>query len=251
MAQRLGIFSTAVCFPGGHTGARCLTWLKAQEFAVAAFPQVTETRMGWVARAAGSETTFLGRDRPIEEEPWNEAMTYLGGEIRPGDMIAICGSLPGWRTALAEPLRQFLHDCGQEAFVALDTYGAPLATLLNCPIDLVKINLQEFRFLLPTGTGEVGLKDLSAIAQEHPNVKRWVVTSGSGPVIALDQDKKPTRLDPPPVEQASAVGCGDVLLAGILHAFATGQVRLAEAVERALPLAAANAASPGIADFEL
>jgi subtilisin family serine protease len=69
--------------------------------------------------------------------------------------------------------------------------------------------------------------------------------------VGLDEDGKRFRFDSPAVEVVSAVGCGDVLLAALMHGLVTDGLSLEGALTRALPLAAANAASPGIADFEL
>ena len=56
---------------------------------------------------------------------------------------------------------------------------------------------------------------------------------------------------PPPVRAVSATGSGDVLLASLLHAhFQLGKT-WPEALTFALPLAAANAAHEGIAEFPL
>lgn len=253
MAQRLGTFSTAVCFPGGHTGDRCIAWLNTQSFAVQAFRQMAETRAGWVVRdSAGIETTFLGCDRHVEEEPWVAAMHHLAHALKPGDMLAICGSIPGWRPALADPLGRLLDRIAGNVFVAVDTYGAPLTDLTQYPIDLVKINRDELKGVLPAGEEERDLSEaLVRIRQDHRKVSRWVITGGADPVVGLDEDGRLFQTEPLLVETVSAVGCGDVLLAGLVQALAVENRPLEEALIRAMPLAAANAASPGIADFDL
>lgn len=253
MAQRLGLSSTALCFPGGHTGERCRDWLMAQPFGFKAFALTTETREGWVVRdSEGSETTFLGCDHPVEEKPWRAALKMLGRELKGGDALALCGSVPGWRPALAEPLGELLGPLGEDVFVAVDTYGPPLRDLLQHPIDLVKINREELESILPSGqAGENFFDVLLQIGREHPSVKRWLITAGGGTVFALDENGKIFQMDPPKVEVVSAVGCGDVLLAGILHSLQVDGKSFPDAVAAALPLAAANAASAGIADFEL
>lgn len=253
MAQRLGIFSTAICFPGGHTGDRCIAWLNTQKFGVDLFRQTAETRSGWVVRdSEGCETTFLGCDRQLEEEPWLAAISYLRHELKNGDTLTICGSIPGWRTELANPLGGLLDEIAGEVFVAVDTYGPPLTDLLRHPIDLVKINRAEFEGALKADMKDHDPREaLVQFAREHPNVKRWVITAGSDPVLGLEEGGHPFEAKPPLVEVVSPVGCGDVLLAGLLHGLAHGNPSLAEALQEALPLAAANAASPGIADFAL
>ncbi|HKB90273.1 MAG TPA: hypothetical protein VKC60_07120, partial [Opitutaceae bacterium] len=56
---------------------------------------------------------------------------------------------------------------------------------------------------------------------------------------------------PPVVKELSATGSGDVLFACVLHALFQSKMSLTEAVAYALPFAAANAASAGVADFAM
>ena len=83
-------------------------------------------------------------------------------------------------------------------------------------------------------------------------VRRWIVTDGPGAVWFADAEAAaPANLAPPPVREVSATGSGDVLFACVLHGLFVKQRPLADAVACALPCAAANAASPGIAEFPL
>ena len=61
----------------------------------------------------------------------------------------------------------------------------------------------------------------------------------------------PIEFTPPKIKEVSPTGSGDVLFAVILHGLLTQQLPLAQAVEAALPYASANAAHPGVADFEI
>jgi hypothetical protein len=51
------------------------------------------------------------------------------------------------------------------------------------------------------------------------------------------------------VREISPTGSGDVLFAVVLHSLFIRRESLRQALERALPLAAANAAHPGVAEF--
>lgn len=221
-------------------------------FGTRAFAQVAETRAGWVVRAEGKETTFLGCDRKIEEGPWREAMRYLERSLNEGDILAICGSLPGWGPSLAEPLGELLEKLAGKIFFAVDTYGEPLADLVRQRVDLVKINREELRSLRALDAADGGLETaLGGVARETPQVRRWVVTDGSEAVVAIDEEGKTVRVRPPEVKVVSPVGCGDVMLAGLIHELAVNQEALETALRKALPLAAANAASLGVAEFEM
>lgn len=250
MAHRLQLSATAVVFPGGDTGARCLQWLADQPFHTRAFPQQQETRAGWVVRAKGVETTFLGCDRSLEQDPWGQAMQFLRDHLHPGDMLAVCGSLPGWTPQVAQCLHELLEALRGKVFVAVDTYGQPLSDLLRHRLDLIKVNRSEIEPLLEAS----GQNDLVEFLTENPEAsaaRRWVVTDGPAPMIARDADGSLVKVTPPAVQQGSAVGSGDVMLAGLLWGLAMKNLSFKRALDLSAALASANAASPGIADFDV
>jgi 1-phosphofructokinase len=246
MTGRLGWNVTAVCFPGGDTGGRSLQWLATQGFSTRAFPQKAETRAGWVVRCGGVETTFLGQDRAMEETAWLEAMAFLRRVLTTGDVLAICGSIPGWRPALAQPLMEVLDEVRGRVFTGLDTYGAPLADLFKLPWDLVRLNRLEVEPLMAKGESVAEfLGGVAAVSQ------RWVITDGAGPVVARGESGEVWQSRPPPVDVVSAVGSGDVMFAGLLWGLSQKGWTMRKAVDVSLRLAAANAASPGVADFDI
>jgi len=104
----------------------------------------------------------------------------------------------------------------------------------------VKINADELRSL-PGGCVD---------ALPEP-VQRWIITDGAGPVrFRSDGGAVQTEM-PPVIREVSPTGSGDVLLAGVIASLFGRASTLAEAVQFALPYAAANAAHPGVADFPL
>lgn len=250
MAERLQWEATAICFPGGHAGERCREWLEEKPFRLRTFAQKRETRGGWVVRAGGVETTFLGADRPLEAEAWGAAMTFLGENLRSGDVLAICGSIPGWNEEIAERLRELLREIAGKVFVAVDTYGAPLMDLSKEPIDLVKVNRTEIAAIL----GESGTEDVESFLRKKCEafpVKRWVISDGSGPVWGRGETGLVFQEMPPAIAVVSAVGSGDVMLAGILWGLVQRGLSLEGAVGLGISLGAANAESFNIADFDL
>ena len=116
---------------------------------------------------------------------------------------------------------------------------------------LVKVNRDEFRMLFPEGERDAPLDALLTRALALWPVRAWVITDGPGAVWLADPATGPQCLHPPVVREVSPTGSGDVLLACLLHARENMKLRLAEAVKAALPYAAANAAHPGVADFDL
>lgn len=251
MLNRLGTANVACCIPGGSTGEACARWLEEHAFRHKAFPTQTATRLGLVVRKAGhSETTFLGPDAPVDAKAFQEAATYLES-LPENDVVALCGSIPGWTTENAAPLRRALSERAQRGSVYVDTYGPPLGDLVQLPVALVKINRDEFELLSPTSLPDLPFEErLDSFSQSSP-VKAWVITDGPGRVFSLVKGNKNTVHTPPLVQEVSATGSGDVFFAALLNALLFSQLSLKEAVNHALPYGAANAASAGIADFDL
>ncbi|MGC4071749.1 MAG: PfkB family carbohydrate kinase [Nibricoccus sp.] len=254
MLMRLGTPNTALCFPGGASGAECIAWLRYHHFTAHAFPAQKATRTGLVVRAAGQpETTFLGPDSPPDAVAFRTCADYLDA-LPDNAVLALCGSFPGWDTSDAEPLRAALERLLSRATVCADTYGPPLEWIVQRPVALVKINRDEFDRLFTDLQLNRPIQSRLVDAIVRWPVQRWIITDGPGEVSFVEQpahSASPQSLRPPPVEEISATGSGDVLFACILHALLVEKLRLADAVAFALPFASANAASPGIADFAM
>ncbi len=252
MLARLGAAHAAVCFPGGATGTVVEAWLRGQGFALKTFPSAApETRSGVVIRSTRTETTFLGPDQPLDPAGIHTAAAALATE--PADsVLAVCGSIPGWEGKTGAAFRE-LFTAWKGPLVA-DTYGPPLKWLVERPLALVKINREEFDRLVPADPGdksELAFSMRLAEAAARWPVAAWIISDGAKPVWCAIKDGTTTTLRPPPIREVSATGSGDVLLAALLHAhFNLGQ-GWPEALAYALPLASANAAHEGIAEFPL
>jgi fructose-1-phosphate kinase PfkB-like protein len=121
------------------------------------------------------------------------------------------------------------------------------------PTTLVKINRKEFSGLAgvpPAGLTDARMADLLPAIARAGTAARWVVTDGPNAVWVHDGGTT-VSITPPPIQEVSPTGSGDVLHAGILYALFERGDSLEAAVRFALPLAAANAASEGVADFDL
>ena len=251
MLTRLGASTKALCFSGGSTGADCLGWLSAKGIAHHAFATTTATRSGTVVRGGDQpETTFLGPDATPDAATWAACAAYIEA-LPDGQVLALCGSFPGWATATAEPLRTALARWAKRGSLVADTYGPPLDWALQQPLALVKINRDEFDALNPQPAGAEPFARRLAAALAQSQAQVWIVTDGGEPVWCADRFNEPRQFVPPRVSLVSATGSGDVLLACLLHGcFQHGQT-LSAALASALPYASANAAHPGIADFDL
>jgi len=248
MLARLGAPHTALCFTGGASGTECEVWLRAKGFSFRAFPGTVPTRTGTVVRGAPhAETTFLGCDAIASADAVRACAGFLDAQPD-GQLLAVCGSIPGWATEAFAPLRDAFARWSQRGLLVADTYGPPLAWFAAQPLALLKINADELRAFV--GSEIIDPPAALACARASSPVRRWVISDGPRDVwCADDGEASPARLTPPPVTEVSATGSGDVLLACLIDALFRRGRSLADAVSAALPYASANAAHPGIAEF--
>ena len=241
MLVRLGTPTTALCFTGGVSGAECEAWLRARSFPYHAFASATPTRTGTVVHdrsATHHETTFLGADAAPDSSAVRACAEFLNAQPA-GQVLALCGSFPGWTSADFDPLRAALTRWIARGHLVVDTYGPSLTWAAAQPLALVKINADELRAFA------ADLSHLPASA----TALRWVVSDGPRAIAVRDTSGALSCFTPPVVREVSATGSGDVFLACILSAFFVLKLPLHEAVSFALPYAAANAAHLGVAEF--
>ena len=125
MLTRLRVPHTALCFTGGAPGAECLDWLAQKSLPFHAFPSTTPTRTGTVIRnrsaaSAPAETTFLGPDAAPDAAALRACAAFLDAQPA-GQILALCGSFPGWASADFEPLRAALTRWLARGTLAVDT----------------------------------------------------------------------------------------------------------------------------------
>jgi len=248
MLARLGTPHTALCFTGGATGAECEAWLRERGFSFRSFSSQTATRAGVVVRGGEhAETTFLGPDVAPSADALAQCAAFIDAQ-NDGNVLALCGSAPGWADETYAPVRAALERWAARGALVVDSYGPPLGWAVQQPTALVKINATELRGL---AAGSEAVPERLEKLRREAQVQRWIVTDGPGAVWVCDHETAPISFTPPPVQEVSATGSGDVLLACVLELFCRQSMALKEAVQHALPYASANAAHPGIAEFVL
>ncbi len=251
MLARLQAPQCALAFAGGHSGAACAEWLKKSGLRHQLFPQVAPTRSGTVIRASGqAETTFLSPDVPVEASAVSACCAFLRAQPAPL-ALALCGSFPGWASADVEPLRTLLSGCAQQGSLFVDTYGPPLSWAVSQPTALIKVNRDEFDLLFSAEERSLPLAERLSRARHRWPVAAWVITDGPREVLVLEGNQPLVRLQPPVVNEISATGSGDVFFAALLFGRLHLSLSWAQAAAYALPFGAANAAHPGIAEFDL
>ena len=240
MLARIHSPHTALCFIGGASGAECAAWLRHRKLSFHGFSTSVPTRSGTVIRdssQAQRETTFLGPDAAPDAAAILDCAAFL--DARPaGEVLALCGSIPGWAEPRFDPLRAAFKRWQTRGPLVADTYGPPLAWFATQPVALIKINADELRSLA------------AAASDAFPSAPRnWVVSDGARSLRFRDATGATGTLTPPVITEVSPTGSGDVLLACLLHGLFVRRLQLREALEFSIPFAAANAAHPGIAEF--
>jgi len=251
MLVRLGARTEALCFAGGSTGADCTAWLREKNIPHRAFGNSEATRIGTVIRSPNQpETTFFSPDVAPDAAAWAACAAFID-QLPVDSVLALCGSFPGWATPAAEPLRVALARWALRGTLVADTYGPPLDWALQQPLAFIKNNRDEFDALTPATAPAEPFATRLAAALKRPPVQAWIVTDGEKPAWLAERDGPPRTLTPPIVNAVSPTGSGDVLLACLLQGCYHKGLSLHDALVHALPYAAANAAHPGIADFDL
>lgn len=248
LLTRLGAPTTALIFAGGAPGAESEAWLRRRGIAYQAFATQAASRTGtviWSDRQP--ETTFLGPDVAPDAAAVAACAAWL--EARPdGQVLALCGSFPGWNDPSFDVLRAALVRWAQRGILVADAYGPPLGWLVRLPLALVKINRQEFDAFQP-GSAALPIR-LGEVSATLP-VRTWIITDGPGSLWLADAGTSPCEFHPPALREVSPTGSGDVLLGALLHGHWHRGLAWPDAIAYALPFAAANAAHPGVADFDL
>jgi fructose-1-phosphate kinase PfkB-like protein len=251
MLARLGTSSIALIFAGGAAGAECEAWLRHRGLAFKAFSTRAATRTGTIIWSGQQpETTFLGPDVVPDAEAVAACASFLNRQPA-GGVLALCGSFPGWDASAFDPLRQAVRDWTGRGKVCADVYGPPLHWISRQPVELIKINRQEFDAFADTAEPRADPARQLQTAQARFPVKNWIVSNGPGSIWLAASHAAPREFTPPRITEVSPTGSGDVLFACLLHALLARNATLADALAFSLPFAAANAAHPGVADFPL
>lgn len=251
MLARLGTTSTALIFAGGAAGAESEAWLRERGLSYKAFSTRAPSRTGTVIWSdQQAETTFLGPNVTPDADAIVACANFLR-DLPDNQVLALCGSFPGWEDADYAPIRDEISRWTQRGLLYADVYGPPLQGIVDQPIELIKINRQEFdAFYSEDERRETVASRLSTASEKWP-VKNWVISNGPDSVWVQSANETPLELTPPKIKEVSPTGSGDVLFAVILDGLILHKLSLCDAVTAALPYASANAAHPGVADFNL
>jgi 1-phosphofructokinase family hexose kinase len=250
--KRLDVPVVATGLAGGRTGVRIVEELTAEailnDFVRIGDESRTSTAVVDPTANSYSEINEWGPAvRPEELELLHEKLLYLS---RGADIVVFAGTLP---REVSEP---FYADSIRElnrlgVRTVLDSEGEPLRLGAAAEPYLVSPNQVEAEGLIGqelTEDQEV-VQALEDIAELGP--RNVLITQASGAFALLREERsaKRYRATAPHVEALSAVGAGDVLLAGFLAALFEGR-QPEEALRAAVGAGAASTLEIGAGRFE-
>ncbi len=251
MLGRLQSPTIAACFPGGHFGDYCRSWLDEKKIPYKAFTRDCITRSATIVRApVKEELSILGLDCRVSKIAVEQCIEYLLNLPRPYT-LAICGVIPQWLSETWQPLRDWISNRDSRISLAIDTYGDGLRWFVEQSPDIVKINRDELNTLFDDNVSNYSTGDLVEKAASQYQSAQWIVTDGAGPIFCRAFEGTRHKLVPRKTRCVSPIGCGDVFFATYLQAVIHSGRDPKKSLALAAEYASRNAESEGIADFSL
>lgn len=249
----LSVNATAIVFPAGFIGKKCLDYLSHENFDTIAIEIAGETREGLVCVDSNNiQTTFLGSDLPIPQNAFDLCLSKIEEIIQPQDILAICGSFPNWQTDYAQKLSALCKN--KNAYFCVDTYGSPLQDIANCECDLLKFNKSELlSFLEKNGdlTDSYSQEIFEFARKKYfSNAKIFAITDGANAIYVADSNATIKILPPKIQQEISATGCGDALFGVAISEIFLKKTSLQKAFDLASKYASMTAQSEKTAVLE-
>lgn len=257
VARVLGVLGTP-CIAAGLVGLdelrafeEFLTRIGAGRITTRLLPVPGTTRQNITIRdpVLNTETHIREQGFTIRAEDVRLVCEHIAALAREGSIITFAGSLPpGFQTV---DHRDLIRRCtASGARIVVDAADEVIAALRGERLWMVRLNAAELATLagLPTETREACIAAARAMCSSHGGtIDRVIVSRGADGAILIGPDIEiACRVSLDPARIASTVGCGDALLAGLLHEWAsTGQWDQALRRGVAVATAAAVAREPG------
>ncbi|MFH2005271.1 MAG: PfkB family carbohydrate kinase [bacterium] len=229
----LGEDVLAVVACGGERGREITHRLADERIPVQPVGVSGESRIGFVTYHRGDVTTLYGPGPTLTDEDVDAIVDAVAAKL-PAQLLVLAGSVSHPELyprlcALNSPLvLDFKHPCFRQCLDSSD-------------VVLAKPNRQESRFLLAEDNPQRAATLLTDAGA------RWaVVTDGAGSAVFRTGGHS-WLAEPPAVEAAHPVGCGDALCAGLIHTLDRDP---RDAVAFAMACGAHNASRPDIGHLD-
>jgi 1-phosphofructokinase/tagatose 6-phosphate kinase len=250
--KRLGMPAIATGLAGGRTGTRIVEELTSEAI-LNDFVRIgdeSRTSTAVVDPTAASFTEINEWGPHVEEDELAILLEKLAYLTRGAEFAVFAGTLPrGVRDAFYGEAIRDLHRRGVKT--ALDSEGQPLRLGVEAEPVLVSPNQREAESLVghEFGDDEDYVGALERIADM--GARNVLITSEAACFALFREERRRVlfRADAPLVEPVSAVGSGDVLLAGFLAARAA-QRSLEESLRQAVAAGTASTLEVGAGRFD-
>lgn len=179
---------------------------------------------------------------PWPEDLWPHFFESLSSQLdASAHWLVLAGSLPpGVPVDAYAQLTRAAHERGLR--VALDCDGPALAAALKARPDLLKINREELAATLGLENESEALVLMGIGQLCAQGIGKVVITHGGETVLASDGNDR-WQLKPPQVAFKNAMGAGDAMMGGLLHALDEGR-SFAEALRIGVATAAVTTTLP-------
>ena len=250
--KRLDVPVVATGLAGGRTGTRIVEELTSEailnDFVRIADESRTSTAV--VDPTAGTYTEINEWGPHVEPEELTMLLDKISYLARGADMVVFAGTLPrGVDDAFyAEAIRDLNR---RNVPAVLDSEGPPLRLGVEAEVFLVTPNQREAEGLVgqELGDDEDYTMALDRIADMGARNVLITAETRSFGLFRVERKRTLFRADAPHVEPVSAVGSGDVLLAGLLVAL-LAQRSLEDSLMIAVAAGAASTLEVGAGRFE-
>jgi 1-phosphofructokinase family hexose kinase len=239
----LGVESVAMGYVGGATGRRIQAGLRDRGLATDLVTIAGETRTNVVVTDGERYVKVNEAGPTVRAEEVAHLLARVRARAAPGDLWALCGSLPpGVPVNVYATLTRLLR--GRGARVILDTSGEALRLGCAAGPDLIKPNAAEAEAL--TGVAVQGRRDALRAARALLKMGPGAVALSLGAEgVLLARGGAAVWASPPPISVRNVVGAGDALLAGVIKALAE-DLPLAEQARWGVAVGTASALHPGV-----
>jgi 1-phosphofructokinase family hexose kinase len=250
--KRLGMPVVATGLAGGRTGMRLVEELTGEAI-LNDFVRIgdeSRTSTAVVDPTSGSYTEINEWGPLVADEELEMLLDKVRYLSRGADFVVFAGSLP--RAVDSDFYGELIRDLNRrQVSTVLDSEGEPLRIGLEAEPFLVSPNQREAEALV--GQEFYELQDF-ALALEHIGelgARNVLITNESGCFARLREGRKTRRYHAlaPSVEPVSAVGAGDVLIAGFIAAHVEGR-SAEEALRTAVAAGAASTLELGAGRFD-
>ncbi len=225
-ARALGARTAWIAFLGGAIGEQCAIELRQLDIEVVVIPTRAPTRVNLeVIDDSGQVTELLEPggtpDTREQQEMLQVCVTKLNESWKQA-LVVISGSLPaGVPADFYSRIITSAHSAGSQVF--LDTSGDALAANLAAQPDFVKPNRPEAEALLGRPVESSHAAQQAAAELIARGARSAAITLGAEGLIWMESSQGPCWIaSPPRLTPSSAVGCGDVTLAGFAYASQQG-----------------------------